>query len=289
MKRWGIFLCLLVLLAACGGVNGQEDGGKEQEKNKEQATQEADEKKDSAKEENEENKAEKEEKSEKSEEAAAEASPEEPKEVQYQITGNWGFEPIKDANPNVALLTIDDAPDEHGVEMAETLKAAEAPAIFFVNGHFIDSEEGKEELKKIHELGFPIGNHTMTHASLPDLSQEEQKEEIVGLNDKIEKIIGERPKFFRAPFGQNTEYSKQLAAEEKMLLMNWTYGYDWNEEYMEADKLADIMVNTELLGNGANLLMHDREWTAEALDDIVEGLRGKDYELLDPALIKTPN
>ncbi|SFF95147.1 Peptidoglycan/xylan/chitin deacetylase, PgdA/CDA1 family [Halobacillus alkaliphilus] len=291
MKRLGIFLFLIVVLAACGGVNGQDGGEEDQEKNKEQTNQEADEKKDSAKEEKEENKAEKEEKeekSEKSEEAAGEASPEEPKEAQYQITGNWSFEPINDADSKVALLTIDDAPDEYGVEMAETLKAADAPAIFFVNGHFIDSEEGKEKLKKIHEMGFPIGNHTMTHASLTDLSQEEQKEEIVGLNDKIEEITGERPKFFRAPFGQNTDYSKQLAAEEKMLLMNWTYGYDWNEEYMDADNLADIMVNTELLGNGANLLMHDREWTKEALDDIVKGLRSKGYDLLDPAVIKTP-
>ncbi|ASF39261.1 polysaccharide deacetylase [Halobacillus halophilus] len=289
MKRLGIFLFLIVVLAACGGANGQDGGEEDQEKNKEQTTQEADEKKDSAKEEKDENnKVEKEEKSEKSEEAAAEASADEPKEAQYQITGNWSFEPINDAEPKVALLTIDDAPDKHGLEMAKTLKAADAPAIFFVNGHFIDSEEGKEELRKIHELGFPIGNHTMTHASLPDLSQEEQKEEIVGLNDKIEEITGERPKFFRAPFGQNTDYSQQLAAEEKMLLMNWTYGYDWNEEYMDADNLADIMVNTELLGNGANLLMHDREWTKEALDDIVTGLRSKGYDLLDPALIKTP-
>ncbi|MCA1012567.1 polysaccharide deacetylase family protein [Halobacillus halophilus] len=291
MKRLGIFLLLILVLSACGGVSGQDSGEGDQGKNKDQTAQETDEKKDSTeeeKEENKENKPEKAEKNKESEEAAAEASPEAPKEAQYQLTGNWSFEPINDAEPKVALLTIDDAPDEHGVEMAKTLKAADAPAIFFVNGHFIDSEEGKEKLRKIHELGFPIGNHTMTHASLPDLSQEEQKEEIVGLNDKIEEIIGERPKFFRAPFGQNTDYSEQLAAEENMLLMNWTYGYDWNEEYMDADNLADIMVNTDLLGNGANLLMHDREWTNDALEDIVKGLRSKGYDLLDPALIKTP-
>ena len=32
--------------------------------------------------------------------------------------------------------------------------------------------------------------------------------------------------------------------------------------------------------------MHDREWTAEALKDIVEGLRAKGYEMIDPATIK---
>ena len=52
------------------------------------------------------------------------------------------------------------------------------------------------------------------------------------------------------------------------------------------DALADIMVNTEHLSDGANLLMHDREWTADALKDIVEGLRAKGYDLIDPATIQ---
>ncbi|MFD2925370.1 polysaccharide deacetylase family protein [Halobacillus naozhouensis] len=209
-------------------------------------------------------------------------------EPEYEITETWSFKPINDANEQVALLTFDDAPDEHALEIAETLKELEAPAIFFVNGHFLDTREEKKVLKQIHELGFAIGNHTATHTSLATISKEQQKQEIVGLNDKVEEIIGERPQFFRAPHGQNTEYSKQLAAEEGMLVMNWTYGYDWNTEYQNAQRLADIMVNTELLYNGANLLMHDREWTAKAVPEIVEGLREKGYELLDPSLIKTP-
>ncbi|SDL78491.1 polysaccharide deacetylase family protein [Sediminibacillus halophilus] len=209
-------------------------------------------------------------------------------EPQYELTDNWSIKPIKDeAEENVVLLTIDDAPDKHALEMAKTLKDLDAKAIFFVNGHFLENEEKKKVLKKIHEMGFLIGNHTYHHQALVDATEEEQKNEIVRLNDLIEDIIGERPKFFRAPNGQNTDYSKQVAKEEGMLLMNWSYGYDWNEEYMDEEALADIMVNTELLGNGANLLMHDREWTADALEEIVSGLREKGYEIVDPGLIKT--
>ncbi|KHE72100.1 polysaccharide deacetylase family protein [Halobacillus sp. BBL2006] len=282
MKRLVGLMILALVLAACSGVSSQSKSEEEtKDEPKKEQSAEAEKSDDSKEAKNED--------TEKSvEEKESEPADTAPVEPQYQITGNWSFEPIADANPQVALITIDDAPDEHGVEMAKTLKEMNAPAIFFVNGHFIDSEEGAEKLKKIHEMGFPIGNHTYSHSSLPDLSKEEQKEEIVGLNDRIEEIIGERPRFFRAPFGQNTDYSKQLAAEENMLLMNWTYGYDWNKEYMDASKLADIMVNTELLNNGANLLMHDREWTSKALPDIVKGLKDKGYELLDPSLIKTP-
>ncbi|TMU87937.1 polysaccharide deacetylase family protein [Bacillus sp. BHET2] len=206
----------------------------------------------------------------------------------YKINeNNWSINPIKDANTKVVLLTIDDAPDQHALQMAKDLKELNAPAIFFVNGHFLDTPEEKETLKQIHDMGFLIGNHTYSHSSLRDLSPEEQKEEILSLNDLVESVIGERPKFFRAPFGQNTDYSQQLAAEEKMSLMNWTYGYDWEKQYQDKEAITDIMVNSPFLSDGANLLMHDRTWTSEALIDIVKGLREKGYETLDPDRIKT--
>ncbi len=170
--------------------------------------------------------------------------------------------------------------------MAKTLKGLDAQAIFFVNGHFIATDEKKAILKEIYDMGFMIGNHTMTHPNLKTISEAEQREEIIGVNDLVEEVTGERPKFFRAPFGVNTDYSKALAIEEGMLLMNWSYGYDFEREYMTKEKIADIMVNTELLRNGSNLLMHDREWTADAMEDIVNGLRDKGYEILDPHLIK---
>lgn len=206
----------------------------------------------------------------------------------YEINStNWKIEPInKENDEKLVLLTIDDAPDEYSLEMANTLKNNEVKAIFFVNGHFIQSEEKKAILKEIYELGFSIGNHTMTHKNLKDLSEEDQYEEIIELNQQIEEITGEKPTFFRAPFGSNTDYSKKLVAENGMVLMNWTYGYDWEKDYMQKDALADIMVNTQLLTNGSNLLMHDREWTNEALQKIIEGLQEKDYKIVDPTRIK---
>nr|WP_255723331.1 polysaccharide deacetylase family protein [Sporosarcina sp. ACRSL] len=198
----------------------------------------------------------------------------------------FAIEPIDEANPKVVLLTIDDAPDKRALDMAKTLKRLEAPAIFFVNGHFIATDEKKAILKEIYDMGFIIGNHTNTHPNLKTLSEEEQREEIIAVNDIVEEVTGERPVFFRAPFGVNTDFSKALVHEEGMQLMNWSYGYDFEKEYMTKEKIAHIMVNTELLRNGSNLLMHDRDWTADAMEDIVNGLREKGYEIVDPKLIK---
>lgn len=217
-------------------------------------------------------------------------------EAKYEVDDNWSIVPMDDANEEVVLVTIDDAPDGHALDMAETLEELGVNAIFFVNGHFLESEDEKETLKAIYDKGFLIGNHTYSHPNLKELTEEEQREEIVKVSDMVEEIIGERPKFFRAPHGANTDFSKKLVNEEGMVFMNWTYGYDYFEPYMDKDKITEAMISGEgpeagvdysLLKPGANLLMHDREWTAAALHDIVAGLRDKGYEMVDPRLIET--
>ncbi|KMJ58475.1 polysaccharide deacetylase [Bacillus sp. LL01] len=295
MKKWVLSALLLLLLVACGE-NGQVN--EEQESNAVDSQTEENESTEDAEEEDvpastNEEPAENEEYEEKQTEEDTgtidkEETDSELKEPQYIVNeSNWALEPISDANPEVVLLTIDDAPDRYALEMAAILKELNVKAIFFVNGHFLETEEEQNALKEIHAMGFPIGNHTMTHKSLRQLSEEEQYEEIVLLSDKVEEIIGERPRFFRAPFGTNTDYAQELVKQEGMILMNWTYGFDWETEYMDAEALANVMVNTEYLSSGSNLLMHDREWTKDALADIVKGLQAKNYEILDPDLIGT--
>ncbi|KGP72289.1 polysaccharide deacetylase family protein [Pontibacillus yanchengensis] len=306
MKKTISLLILIFVLTACGqnqttsgNTNGDQDKNKVQESTQDNNTsssnQESEEPKDnegqteeaSSNEESIEEDNDNETKAEKIEEEKEETS-KEPVEPKYELTKNWDLKPIGDAEEKVVLLTIDDAPDKHALDMAKTLKELDAPAIFFVNGHFMDTEEEKNTVKKIHEMGFAIGNHTMDHKNLRNLSKEEQKAQILPLSDLIEEVIGTRPIFFRAPHGANTDYSTQTSLDEDMLVMNWTYGYDWNQEYMTEEAIADIMVNTNLLHNGANLLMHDREWTAKGLDDIVKGLRDKGYSFVRPEEIKTP-
>ncbi|MDE1548788.1 polysaccharide deacetylase family protein [Jeotgalibaca caeni] len=228
------------------------------------------------------------------EESSAESTSEAPSEepVAYAYTVNpdiFTIEPIEDASSEVALLTFDDAPQEHSLAIAETVKDKGANAIFFVMGQFLEDPANKEIIKQIHEMGFEIGNHSYSHPVLPDLSYEEQLEELIKTNDLVEEATGERPRFFRAPHGMYDDNVLAILEEEGMVNMNWTYGYDWEEQYMDGAALADIMVNTEFLGNGANLLMHDRPWTEEAISSIIDGLRAKGYELVDPTMIESPN
>lgn len=301
MKKWILSASLLLLLVACGQngqvENEQDTSASENQTEENDSVVEEEKEKDvpvSKTEDTSEEPAEdevvnsdegqnEEEQESDNEDQVKETSPSEPQYIVNPTTS--AIEPSGDANSEVVLLTIDDAPDRYALEMATVLKELGVKAIFFVNGHFLETEEEQQVLKTIYEMGFPIGNHTMTHKSLRQLTEEEQYEEIVLLSDRVEEITGERPRFFRAPFGTNTDYAIELVKQEGMIPMNWTYGYDWETEYMDADALADIMVNTEFLNSGANLLMHDREWTKDALADIVKGLQDKGYEILNPDLI----
>ncbi|APC48765.1 polysaccharide deacetylase family protein [Virgibacillus halodenitrificans] len=285
MKKVGVLVFIviaIVLLSACSST--PEESTQEKSTDQDKAEQQEDQHSDSE---------EKEEEGKEAEEVS-----EEVKEPKYEVTEKASIVPIDSAEEKVVLITIDDAPDKYSLEMANKLKELNVNAIFFVNGHFIESEEGAQKLKKLHDMGFIIGNHTKTHANLKKITKEEQREEILSVSDRVEEIIGERPLFFRAPHGANTDYSRKLAAEEGMTLMNWTYGYDYFEPYMDANKLEQAMISGEgpevgvdysLLKPGANLLMHDREWTNTALPGIIKGLRDKGYKMVDPALIKTKN
>ncbi|WP_018932815.1 polysaccharide deacetylase family protein [Gracilibacillus lacisalsi] len=293
-----LLLGILFILGACSdNMNDENEVAEGEEANTEETSTDQTEEENEVEEEppvtedNEDNKTEDEENIE--EEAVQEIT-----EPLYKIDDNWNVVPLEEGtNEKVVLLTIDDAPEKYALEMAQTLKELEAPAIFFVNGHFLQTDEEKDKLSQIHEMGFAIGNHTYHHQKLSDVDEETQKQEIMELNDLIEEIIGEKPKFFRAPHGDNTDYATSLVEEEGMLLMNWTYGYDYFEPYMDAEKLKEAMISGEapeidisysLLKPGANLLMHDREWTAAALEDIVKGLRDKGYEFVDPIELQVP-
>ncbi|WP_320164980.1 polysaccharide deacetylase family protein [uncultured Trichococcus sp.] len=217
----------------------------------------------------------------------------EPVNYEYRINPEIStVQPIaEDGNTQVALLTFDDAPQQpnsYTVEIAETVKSKDANAIFFVMGQFLSNEQAREDIKTVYDMGFEIGNHSYSHPDFQSLTYDEQLEEIKSTNDLIEEITGERPRFLRAPYGQYNEDTLAIAAAEGMTIMNWTYGYDWVEEFMEGTALADVMVNSKYLGDGANLLMHDRPWTNDAIGAIIDGLRAKGIAIVDPNVIESP-
>jgi peptidoglycan/xylan/chitin deacetylase (PgdA/CDA1 family) len=204
---------------------------------------------------------------------------------QFQVnTTNFLISPTEPTvdEEKFVLLTIDDTPTGKSTnQILDILDEYNAKAIFFVNGHY--AKRNLELLKEIKNRGHIIGNHTWWHIYIRKESPETVHEEIVGLSNFIEEHLGERPVYFRPPFGQNSDVSLKIIKEEGMQTMNWSNGsLDWELKTPEAIT-KQVMDNIK---NGDNILFHDKQITADALKDILPQLQNKGFQFVLPTEVK---
>ncbi|MBK0348894.1 polysaccharide deacetylase family protein [Aerococcaceae bacterium zg-ZJ1578] len=193
------------------------------------------------------------------------------------------------SSPDVLLFTFDDTPrgeNSNALQIAQTLHEKDANAIFLVNGMYLQTEQSRQIVKQIYDLGFEIGNHTSNHPNLRELTYEEQYKEIATTSQIVEEITGEKPRWFRPPFGKFNMDTILICNELGMQLMTWSFGYDWMEEYQDGKALADVSLDNKYLRSGANILMHDLPWTAQAVGTMVDGYRAKGYHIVNPYIIQ---
>lgn len=208
-------------------------------------------------------------------------------EPQYHMTSAYRIVPNDDSVPaDVVLLTFDDGPkDEEMINrMIDILDKHNAKAIFFVNGYRVKSNPGLLQL--IHERGQIVGNHSWDHIDLKKESKETVQQQIKDVQDIVFETIGEKPKFFRPPFGSGGDAVKDVARENDMLYMTWSNGsLDWDSKFK--NKPDAIIQNVlDQLHPGSNILMHELPWTVEALDDLLTKLEDKGYSFVNPELIE---
>jgi peptidoglycan/xylan/chitin deacetylase (PgdA/CDA1 family) len=184
----------------------------------------------------------------------------------------------------IVLLTFDDTPTgEATYQILDTLDKYKAKALFFVNGHY--AEPNLDTLREIKNRGHLIGNHTWWHIYIRREDPQTVREEIVRLNDFLEEKLGERPKYFRPPFGQNSDVSIEIIKEEGMQTMNWSNGsLDWELKTPEA--IAEQVLST--INSGDNILFHDKQKTADALDTILAQLTEQGYQFVLPTEVILP-
>lgn len=204
----------------------------------------------------------------------------------YRMNDVYRFVPILETTTNkVVLLTFDDGPKDEVIltSMLDTLDKHNAKAIFFVNGYRV--KQNPKLLTLIHERGQTIGNHSWDHINLKKELKAVVEQQIGSLQTEIEALTGEKPLFFRPPFGAGGETVKEIAKNHGMLYMTWSNGsLDWDQS--TKDKPDEVIRNVmDQLHPGANILMHELKWTADALDELLTNIENKGYSYIDPATI----
>lgn len=127
------------------------------------------------------------------------------------------------------MLTFDDGPHpEYTPHILDTLAEYGVRAMFFVCGEMV--VENKKLLARMADEGHVVGNHTWTHPLLTTLGRKEIRWEMERTSDAIVDAYGERPQWFRAPYGAWNRAAFQLGAEMGMEPMAWTVDTtDWME------------------------------------------------------------
>ena len=170
-------------------------------------------------------------------------------------------------------FTFDDGPSDYTEELLDGLGMYNAKATFFVVGK--TAEKRPEIVKRAHEEGHLIGNHTYSHIDFYKSSLSEIKEDIKKGEEVIKDIIGKKPLFLRAPYGNvNLIQLKQL---DKFFIHWSASSYDWfkeEEEYI----YNRIMKEAK---DGAIILMHDtKEVTVKAVLRAIPELQEQGYEFV---------
>ncbi|MEU1045008.1 polysaccharide deacetylase family protein [Streptomyces sp. NPDC005897] len=141
----------------------------------------------------------------------------------------------------IVFLTIDDGAEKDPafLRMMSELKI---PYTVFLTDEEIKDDYGY--FKKMQARGVTLNNHTLSHPYLPALSYEEQKHEICGMQDVMEKRYGERPVLFRPPFGNYDRDTLRAAKScgieyapiwsEEVFVDHWEYR-EWDQDLHPGD------------------------------------------------------
>ncbi|MGW7169549.1 polysaccharide deacetylase family protein [Streptomyces sp. NPDC054884] len=125
------------------------------------------------------------------------------------------------------VLTFDDGPDPHYTPgILDTLGEYDVRATFFVCGEM--AVDNQDLLARMAEEGHVVGNHTWSHPPLTRLTRAKIRSEMSRTSDVIEEGYGERPRWFRAPYGAWNRAVFQFGSELGMEPLAWTVDtLDW--------------------------------------------------------------
>jgi peptidoglycan/xylan/chitin deacetylase (PgdA/CDA1 family) len=158
---------------------------------------------------------------------------------------------------NVWALTFDDGPNPvHTTNIVKNLSELGTKATFFWLAENVIRYQSVVDLVK--ESGFAMANHSWTHAQLTKISDDELQKEVVQSTEVETKAYGEKPEFFRCPYGSGNSVFKirKLIADNGMIHVFWNVDtLDWQDK--DPDSIVERAKKQMLLEGHGVILFHD--------------------------------
>lgn len=181
-------------------------------------------------------------------------------------------------NKKYIYLTFDQGYEAgYTSSILQTLKENNVPATFFITGHYLNTQE--ELVKQMLEEGHLVGNHTVNHKSMPDITDEEIKKEVMDLHKAVYEKFAYEMNFFRPPKGEFSERTIKVTNELGYKTVMWSFAYaDWEENNQPSiDEAKEKILSN--VHNGEIMLLHATSKTnSEILPDIIREIKNMGYE-----------
>ncbi|WP_210480988.1 polysaccharide deacetylase family protein [Naasia sp. SYSU D00948] len=170
-------------------------------------------------------------------------------------------------------LTFDDGPSPLTAGLIDLFNSRDSATTFFVQGSYVGAF--RDVVRRMHDEGHQIGNHTWNHPDLTRLSAGAVREQIARTNAVIEDITGSAPTIFRPPYGSYND--TVLGATGMPAIM-------WSRDTLDWQKPGDGALVQRAMSNaqpGDIILMHDiHETTTRVVPQIVDGLLNRGFMLV---------
>ncbi len=177
---------------------------------------------------------------------------------------------MKEGDEKVIYLTFDCGYENGNTEkILDALKAHNAPATFFVVGHFLETEP--EIVNRMAEEGHAVGNHTYHHYDIDTLDGEEFRKELEDVETLFHEITGEElSPYYRPPEGKCGTTNLKLAKDLGYVTCFWSLAYvDWDPDKQPTHEAA-LDKLTARIHPGAIVLLHNTSQTnGEILDELL--------------------
>ncbi|MCZ8512231.1 polysaccharide deacetylase family protein [Paenibacillus filicis] len=183
-------------------------------------------------------------------------------------------------------LTFDDGPDpQYTPLLLDMLRRKQIRATFFVLGS--KAERYPELIRRMHEEGHLVGVHNYVHWANALMTPKKVRAQLDYSVQVIERIIGERPIYYRPPWGIINLFDFLLLKQFRMILWSIIVG-DWRSSGGK-HKIKRRLLSR--LKDGAVILLHDSGETfganedaptymLEALDEFIGEALSRGYDFL---------
>lgn len=159
----------------------------------------------------------------------------------------------------------------------DTLKENDVKACFFITAHYLNTQP--DIVKRMIEEGHDVGNHTVNHKSMPEISDSEVEKEVMNLHTAIYEKFGYEMKYLRPPKGEYCERTLALCNKMNYQTIMWSFAYDdWdeNKQGREAYGKEKILNNTH---PGEVMLLHGTSKdNMNILDECIKAIKSDGYE-----------